>query len=79
VGHHDGRAAQLLFHRVDHRVKGLGGDGIQARGGLTPAVEASLLILLEPVLNPVWTFILTGERPGPWALAGGGLILLATA
>ncbi|MDY7230199.1 DMT family transporter [Hyalangium rubrum] len=45
----------------------------------TPAVEASLLILLEPVLNPVWTFLLAGERPGPWALLGGGIILLATA
>jgi drug/metabolite transporter (DMT)-like permease len=45
----------------------------------TLAVEASLLILLEPVLNPVWTFILAGERPGPWALVGGGIILLATA
>jgi drug/metabolite transporter (DMT)-like permease len=44
-----------------------------------PAVEASLLILLEPVLNPVWTFLFAGERPGPWALLGGGIILLATA
>jgi len=44
-----------------------------------PAVEASLLILLEPVLNPVWTFLLAGERPGPWALAGGAVILAATA
>jgi drug/metabolite transporter, DME family len=44
----------------------------------TPAVEASLLVLLEPVLNPVWTFIFAGERPGPWALAGGAVILLAT-
>jgi drug/metabolite transporter (DMT)-like permease len=45
----------------------------------TPAVEASLLILLEPVLNPVWAFALAGERPGPWALAGGAVILGATA
>jgi drug/metabolite transporter (DMT)-like permease len=45
----------------------------------TPAVEASLLILLEPVLNPVWAFLLAGERPGPWALAGGAVILGATA
>jgi drug/metabolite transporter, DME family len=45
----------------------------------TPAVEASLLILLEPVLNPVWTFVLAGERPGPWAIVGGCIILLATA
>jgi drug/metabolite transporter (DMT)-like permease len=44
-----------------------------------PAVEASLLILLEPVLNPVWTFLLVGERPGPWALLGGAVVLLATA
>jgi drug/metabolite transporter (DMT)-like permease len=43
-----------------------------------PAVEASLLVLLEPVLNPIWTFLLAGERPGPWALAGGALILGAT-
>jgi DME family drug/metabolite transporter len=45
----------------------------------TPAVEASLLMLLEPVLNPIWTFLATGERPGPWALAGGAVVLAATA
>jgi DME family drug/metabolite transporter len=45
----------------------------------TPAVEASLLVLLEPVLNPIWTFLLAGERPGPWALTGGAIILAATA
>jgi DME family drug/metabolite transporter len=44
----------------------------------TPATEASLLALLEPVLNPVWAFLLAGERPGPWALAGGSLVLLGT-
>ncbi|MHB8875096.1 MAG: DMT family transporter [Myxococcaceae bacterium] len=44
----------------------------------TSAIEASLLILLEPVLSPVWTFVLAGERPGPWALVGGGVILFAT-
>jgi DME family drug/metabolite transporter len=44
----------------------------------TPAVEASLLALVEPVLNPVWTFLLTGERPGPWAIRGGAVVLAAT-
>ena len=44
----------------------------------TPAVEASLLVLLEPVLNPVWTYLFAGERPGPWAMAGGALVLVAT-
>ncbi len=45
----------------------------------TPAVEASLLMLLEPVLNPIWTFLVAGERPGPWAMAGGAVVLAATA
>ncbi len=44
----------------------------------TPALEASLLALLEPVLNPIWAFWLVGERPGPWALLGGSIILCAT-
>jgi drug/metabolite transporter, DME family len=44
----------------------------------TPALEASLLILLEPILNPLWTFLFAGERPGSWALVGGALILAGT-
>lgn len=43
-----------------------------------PALEASLLLLLEPVLNPLWAWMFHGERPGAWTLAGGALILLAT-
>ena len=42
------------------------------------AFEASVLLLVEPVLNPLWAFLIHGERPGPWALAGGALILGAT-
>ncbi len=45
----------------------------------TPAIEASLLVLIEPVLNPIWTFIVAGERMGPWSIAGGAVVLLATA
>lgn len=44
-----------------------------------PALEASLLLLLEPVLSPAWAFLLHGERPGSFALAGGALMLVATA
>jgi drug/metabolite transporter (DMT)-like permease len=44
-----------------------------------PALEVSLLLLLEPVLNPVWTWILRGESPGTWTIVGGGMILTATA
>jgi drug/metabolite transporter (DMT)-like permease len=43
------------------------------------ALEVSLLVLLEPVLNPLWTWLLHGERPGALALAGGGVMLAALA
>jgi len=42
------------------------------------AFEASLLLLLEPVLNPVWAWLVHGERPGAWSLTGGAIILLST-
>lgn len=44
-----------------------------------PALEATLLMFLEPVLSPVWAWLVHGERPGPWVLAGGAIILGATA
>jgi drug/metabolite transporter (DMT)-like permease len=40
-----------------------------------PAAEASVISMLEPVLNPIWVFIGTGERPGPWALVGGAIVV----
>jgi drug/metabolite transporter (DMT)-like permease len=43
-----------------------------------PALEASLILLIEPVLNPVWAWVFQGERPGAWSLVGGGVILGAT-
>jgi DME family drug/metabolite transporter len=43
------------------------------------AFEASLLLLLEPVLNPIWTWLVHGERPGVWSIAGAAVILVATA
>ncbi len=43
------------------------------------ALEASLLLLLEPVLNPVWAWLVHGEDPGGFAIAGGAVIVLATA
>jgi DME family drug/metabolite transporter len=44
-----------------------------------PALETALILLLEPALNPIWAWLVHGERPGVWALAGGGIILAATA
>jgi drug/metabolite transporter, DME family len=43
-----------------------------------PALEASLLLLLEPVLNPVWAWLVHAETPTGWALLGGAVIMLAT-
>jgi len=42
-----------------------------------PAAEASLISMLEPVLNPVWVLIGFGEKPGPWAIAGGAIVVAA--
>ena len=44
-----------------------------------PAVGAGTLLLIEPAFNPVWTWLLHGERPGGLAICGGALILLASA
>lgn len=41
------------------------------------AVEASIIGMLEPVLNPVWVFIGYGESPGGWAIVGGLIIITA--
>lgn len=43
-----------------------------------PAFEASVVLLAEPALNPLWAWLAHGERPGAWALAGGAVILAAT-
>jgi drug/metabolite transporter (DMT)-like permease len=43
------------------------------------ALEVSLLVLLEPVFSPVWAWLLHGEQPAALALAGGGIIIAATA
>ena len=42
------------------------------------ALEAALLLMVEPVLNPLWAWLLHGEEPGALALAGGAIILAAT-
>ncbi|MFO1323380.1 MAG: DMT family transporter [Burkholderiales bacterium] len=41
------------------------------------ATELGLLALLEPILGPLWVWVLMGERPGPGALAGGAIVLCA--
>jgi drug/metabolite transporter (DMT)-like permease len=44
-----------------------------------PVLEATLLMFIEPVLSPVWAWLVHNEHPGPWVVAGGVVILGATA
>jgi drug/metabolite transporter, DME family len=43
------------------------------------ALETSTLLMLEPALNPIWAWLVHNERPTAWAIAGGVLIIGATA
>lgn len=42
-----------------------------------PAIQAMLITVFEPLLNPVWVLLITGERPAPAAIVGGAMILAA--
>ncbi|MGE5257328.1 MAG: DMT family transporter [Hyphomicrobiales bacterium] len=44
-----------------------------------PALESNLILMLEPVLNPLWVFLFIGESPDSLALAGGAVVLGAIA
>jgi DME family drug/metabolite transporter len=44
-----------------------------------PALEVSLLVLLEPILNPIWTWLLHDERPSLLAFMGGTVMLASLA
>jgi len=39
------------------------------------ALDASIILLLEPILNPVWTYFTLKEIPKPWALLGCAIVL----
>jgi len=42
------------------------------------ALEAPMLLLLEPVLNPVWSWLMHAGMPKAWWLVGGAIILSGT-
>ena len=42
-----------------------------------PAVDAATLLLLEPVLNPIWAWMIHGEQPSGMALSGGAIIMVS--
>lgn len=39
------------------------------------ALEAMLIPIVEPILSPLWVLLALGERPGPWALTGGAIVI----
>lgn len=41
------------------------------------ALEAALVNMIEPVLNPAWVWLFLGENPGGLAILGGAIIVAA--
>jgi drug/metabolite transporter (DMT)-like permease len=41
------------------------------------SLDAGIVGYIEPVLNPIWVFLVLGERPSRWALIGGMIIVSA--
>ncbi len=41
------------------------------------ALDSALIVSIEPLLNPLWVFLVVGEAPGMWALLGGCIVLAA--
>ncbi len=41
------------------------------------ALDAVLIPVLEPILNPLWVFLLLGESIGMWPMIGGAIIIVA--
>jgi drug/metabolite transporter (DMT)-like permease len=41
------------------------------------SLDAGIICYIEPVLNPVWVFLVIGEQPSRWALLGGAIIIVA--
>lgn len=41
------------------------------------ALEAALIPMIEPILNPIWVLIVVGEKPGIYSIIGGIIVILA--
>lgn len=41
------------------------------------SLDASIIGFVEPLLNPIWVFLVLGERPSHWAILGGAIIVAA--
>jgi drug/metabolite transporter (DMT)-like permease len=41
------------------------------------ALDAALISTIEPILNPLWVMLAVSEKPAPWALVGGTIVLVS--
>ena len=41
------------------------------------ALEAILIPVIEPLLNPLWVFLLLGEVPSLWTVIGGSVVVVS--
>lgn len=41
------------------------------------SIEAILIPVIEPLLNPLWVFLVTGESPGSYAFFGGMIVIIS--
>ena len=41
------------------------------------SLDAGIIGYIEPVLNPIWVFLVLGEKPSSWALLGGVIIIVS--
>jgi DME family drug/metabolite transporter len=66
----------------------LGSGAFQVGAGFTfatlavrhlKAAEVTLLVLIESILGPLFTWLLIAEAPAPQALVGGGVVLISVA
>lgn len=77
IGSHPAMAWGVIFYLGVFQIAGaymLVTTGIRS----VPALEVSLLLLVETAFNPIWSWWLLSEVPSALALAGGGLIIVAT-
>src|SRR4051794_11278548 len=42
------------------------------------AVEATTILMIEPAMSPLWSWLVHSERPAPLSFLGGAIILLAS-
>lgn len=69
--------AMLALFGVTQSALGLVLFGLGSR--MIPAAEATLLTALDVPLAPLWVWLVFGEQPSPYTLAGGVIVLAAVA